>query len=449
MILNRYLLPEPWRVILILLLFCCCWSLGWHVGKYNQDHNNQWVHIIIWMIAVFLWWSTLTSRACKLIYAMLSLKLPGCYRVALTAMAIHLLFSIVLPLILLLVFIDSQTNISLLSGALLLSAALALWTLSLPNILWFLPMLLLFSSSYWFRLPTSAAEFWGLALLLLLATSLLWRWHSRKIATSKGWLEPTFMLLETPALKALAGDSWFEIKVNRWGADRATTRSHLAQILGPGLQAPSQLFNKRAFIASLIIFPAWLLLMFHAEFKPSFHLVLINGLIVLCTLMALYPSNWLRQAQAQRGASLLANLHLLPGIPSNEQLLHAICKQVVRIQAEQLLLLGSMAVLIGKVHNIIPPVIWLQWLIFWMLLMLPFSVLSVLLTCRFTSNKWRWLVFGLLMIAGIATSYLLLDGNIAHIEWLLPFWFLISAAILIAIRSLYSSIQRRGIPYFG
>jgi hypothetical protein len=447
LMLWRCLIPELWRVLLMVLVCCSALSAGLYLSTHIQDTSAQWFHLATWMIAVFLWWLAIASRACNLVYSMLPLRLPGCYRVALTAVTLQLSLSIVLPLMLLLLF-DSQANIALFSGALLLSAALALWVLSLPNALWFLPMLLLFSTRYWSWLPQTAWEFWGLALLLLAVTSLLWAWYSRAVTSGNWWLKPTCVLLETPAFLRQEAEP-FGFKATRAAENLDKQLPHLANILGPGLQGPSQLYGWRGRLATLVFLLVCILLMSQAELSSSLKIAFMYGLVSLCVFLAIQPTAWLREAQTHRGPSLLANLHLLPGLPSDDQLLRAFCKQVIRGQAEKLALLASTFIPVGIIHGINPPLLWVQWLFFWLILMLPFSLLSVLLACRFTTNWWRWLLSGLLIATSIATSHMLLHGNGTYYEWLVALWLSITAAILIATGWVYRSLQQRGIPYFS
>ena len=441
----RCSLPELWRVLLMLPICYSFFVVGLYFGPRIQDSGAQWFEVFTWATAAFLWWLCVGIRACTLVYEMFSLRLPGCFRIGVVAVILHLFISVFFPLIFLLLF-GEKANLALLSGALFLGSTLALLVLSIPNVLWFLPMLLLFSTRYWTWLPETALDIWGLSLLALTMTSLFWIWYSRTIASRTWWHEPSFVMLDKlpnfrqdiPLFKATVAKK----------TGSPTKPFSLVSVLGPGLQSPSQLYGWRGRLGILVFLLISIMMMTQAELSNSLKSIFIYVLVGSCAVITLQPTTWLREAQAGVGQALLADLYLLPGLTSNHHFLHSFCKQVLRSQAEKLILFVCVFVPVGIIHDINPPVDWGQWFILWLVLILLFSLLMVLLACLFTSNWWRWLLSSVLIMAGIATTHMLLHSHGSRYEWIAPLWMLVTVVILVVTGQVYRILLRRGMPYF-
>lgn len=421
----RWTLPTAWLRAVGLALFVTGLILSALVGRTYGEASFPLITAQGWALATSAWALLLGTRLCNLAYSMVRLRVPGIPRTLARGAALHLLLSIGLPLLGLLAWQPAGISNLLLMAAVWLGATAGLLLVSLPLPLSMVALLIVGLSPGTLHAPLLST---GLGVLAVLLASLAWRWQLGAIRST--WMMPLGAALEgsfehllLPFARARTATHRTQIRALR----PRPAGDRLSAILGPVFQTLRQQYGRRGQWLGYLIFSActgfilWL--------QGQQQAIFVSGMASFTLVMlASQPARTLANLRT-RSRATLAELLLIPGLPSPSQLPRAMARQLLASQGEKLLIVALTMAALGTT--------WPRLNVAWLLGLAGFTLLLLVFALWMALLAWHWpgkpalrvASIGVMMTAGIASSTMLhLHGDLPA-PWMTGWAVLASAMI--------------------
>lgn len=439
----RSLWPESQRLLFALAICSALMTLSLLFGPSVRGNHAQNVQTLAWLLAGLHWGLLISARPFHLAWYMLGLRMPGAIRVV--AFGALANFALCLLAIVSLAALSEHANVARLGAGLLLGWGLALLILVLPAhrmTAAIVPALLL-AGTYWqVWWPQTALQYGASALVTLSLVAVLW-----SCVCKRRW--PVLALaVETP-LRLIVQDEDVALFRQKSAPDSSsgfTPVQRMREVLGPELKGIIQEASWRnrllggLYVCSGIGFLLWL------EPDRGTRFIIAYGLVAACLILVSQPARYLLAERTRTSQSLVAELCLLPGLPSDRRWLLGVCLQILRGMSERLVFLGLFISLIGWNYGF--PVAWLQWVWLYLLVILFLSLGQALHVGLYGCKSSGWRLFEFVMIGvAIASSAWLLSGH-ESVSLLLS-WLVLLMSSLTFCGLIFLRLQRRGAPYFS
>ncbi|OEC36662.1 hypothetical protein SAMN05216600_10319 [Pseudomonas cuatrocienegasensis] len=440
----RSLWPESQRLLFALAICSTLTILSVYFGPKVRGNSMQNVQTLAWLLAGLQWGLLVSARPFQLAWHMLGLRMPGAIRVVSLGVVANL--GLCLLAISSLAALSEYANVSRLGAGLLLGWSLALLILVLPahHITAAIVPVLLLAGTYWQAWwPQTTAEYGVPALVILTLAAALWFYVCKR-----RW--PILALAVEMPLRLTVQDEDVALFRKANAPDLSAGLSpvqRLREVLAPELKGiiqeaswPNRLLGA-LFVCSGIGFLLWL------EPNRGTRFVIAYGIVAACLMLVSQPARYLLAERNRTSQSLVAELCLLPGLPSDRRWLLGLCLQILRGMSERLVFLGLFISLIGWNYGF--PTAWLQWVWLYLLVILSLGLAQALQIglLGYTLGRWRLFEF-VMMIVAIASSAWLLSKD-ESTSLLLWSWLVLLALSLAFCVRLFQGLQRRGAPYFS
>ncbi|MCV2216410.1 hypothetical protein [Thauera sp. Sel9] len=442
--------PEAWVCVLGIVLYVFGLGMGSLPSFFDGDAEARRFWPATWTAVAALWWAFMGTRMCVTLDRMLALRLPRIGATFRDAVSLHLLFSVGLPMLVMLLWQPQQTgtenSLPSLAAALWLGSTIGLLVISLPLPLAFAPSVLLILN--WDGLDEPTIRFAAGCAALLLA-GLSWHWHIARrrhvlLASFGAWVEDS-----TPQLRLIGRLPATPLGERIPAAPAASpaiaenSQAMLARILGQDFQTLRQTYGPRRQVLTWAIFlggSAALLIYGHFADVERTRSVSGNPVMFVISWFSLAmlvqkPQRAL-MALRTRLQGQRAELFLAPGLPPQASLEQAVLQQAFLSLREKALLIAIAMPAAMQMSFLLNP--------WWGLWMAGFAVLSVLLGLYSTWLAWHgqqsgltWLIaFGIL---SLGTHGWMLAHPHAPPAWLVLAW----AAFLLWALTRFAFARRR------
>lgn len=312
------------------------------------------------------WWLLLGSPLCLLVCQMVPLRLPGIARTLRLGVLLHLVLSIGLPWLVLYRWLPAGVDATMLAAALWLGAATGLLIISMPMALPVVPLCIILADGAVVADPAWCGLLGAVALGL---SALAWRWQLGR-SRSALWA-PAGVALGGSPLQLARLVQQLPVEHRRPGRDgqpvsavRVAGRDLLAAFLGPSCQTLRQLYGRRGrWWVYLVFGGVSLALLGAAAFWPQQAagggVFLAAAMAGILSMVATKPVSRMVDWERQ-GLAGLAELQLVPGMPSAPHLPAAFMRQMVRCLGERLALVAlTLGAAAGLAYA--PRAGWLWW----------------------------------------------------------------------------------------